>query len=312
MRLEQLVELGDRGLALLVQVVLLHQRLDGPEERVEVEDERGELADGERAVAHHVAADEQQRGLAEQPDELGARAVRRRDVRGVVVGVAVVPGDVAVLQHVVAGPVEPGDHPHARQALGQVAEHVGDAVAHAVVALVGRRPEPQREPGEDGHDHEQREQRELDVVEEQHHGDDDHREPLQRELREPVLQQLLERLDVARHAGHDHARLLVGVVVEREALQVRERADAQFEHDARRDPSGGGDARAARHRGHDHREDGEDPDDRQRGPVVRRDAVVDALLAEERTGLDAQRFDEDQEEGDGHHLAGADAASAAG
>ena len=47
---------------------------------------------------------------------------------------------------------------------------------------------------------------------------------------EAVLEELLERLDVARHAGHDHARLLVGVVVEREALQVREHAHAQLEH----------------------------------------------------------------------------------
>ena len=50
-RREQLVELDDRGLALLVQVVLLHELLDRAEERVEVEDERGELADRERAVA---------------------------------------------------------------------------------------------------------------------------------------------------------------------------------------------------------------------------------------------------------------------
>ena len=40
-RREQLVELGDRGLALLVQVVLLHELLDRREERVQVEDERG-------------------------------------------------------------------------------------------------------------------------------------------------------------------------------------------------------------------------------------------------------------------------------
>ena len=121
----------------------------GQEERVEVEDEGGELADGERAVAHHVAADQQQHRLAEQPDELGARAVDRGELGGVVVGVAVVADDVAVVQHVVAGPVEPGDDAHARQALGEVGQHAGDAVAHAVVALVRRRPEPQRQAGEE-------------------------------------------------------------------------------------------------------------------------------------------------------------------
>ena len=44
------------------------------------------------------------------------------------------------------------------------------------------------------------------------------------ELGEPVLQQLLEVLDVAGHPGHDHAGLLVGVVVEAEALEVGEDA----------------------------------------------------------------------------------------
>ena len=50
-RREELVELDDRRLALLVEVVLLDELLDRLEERVEVEDERGELADLQRAVA---------------------------------------------------------------------------------------------------------------------------------------------------------------------------------------------------------------------------------------------------------------------
>ena len=108
-----------------------------------------ELADRERAVAHHVAADEQQRGLAEQPDELGARRRRSPRCRAVwSLASRYCTDDVAVVQHVVACPVEAGDDPHARQALGEVAQHAGDAVADAVVALVGRRPEPQRQPGE--------------------------------------------------------------------------------------------------------------------------------------------------------------------
>ena len=192
-----------------------------------------------------------------QPDELGARAVDRGEVGGVVVGVAVLADDVAVVQHVVAGPVEAGDDPHAGQALGEVGQHAGDPVAHAVVAPVGRRAEPQRQPGEERHDQQQRDERQLDVVEEEDDGDDDHREALQRELRQAVLQELLERLDVARHAGHDHARLLVGVVVEREALQVGEDAHPQVVHHASTPAPGGRDPQTARDRRDDDGEDGE-------------------------------------------------------
>ena len=46
---------------------------------------------------------------------------------------------------------------------------------------------------------------------------------------EPGLQQLRERVDVGGHAGHDPARHLAVVVVEREPLQVGEDPDAQRE-----------------------------------------------------------------------------------
>ena len=89
----------------------------------------------------------------------------------------------------------------------------------------------------------ERDQRQLDVQREQDGGDHDHRQRLDRELRETVLQQLLQVLDVARHAGHDHAGLLLGVEVEAEALQVGEDLDAQVVHHPRGEPAG--DAREA-------------------------------------------------------------------
>ena len=79
-RVTQLVELDDRGLSLLVEVVLLHQQLDRQEERVEVEHERRQLPDGQRP-AHHRAADEQQHRLADDPHELRRRSERRHDRR---------------------------------------------------------------------------------------------------------------------------------------------------------------------------------------------------------------------------------------
>ena len=143
---EQLLQLVDGRLPRLVGGVELHELLDRREERGEVEHERGELADRERAVQHHVAADEQDHRLARCSDELGARAVDRASTCAVYsLALAVLADDVAVLLHVVAPPVVRGDDPDARQALLQVGEHVGDAVAHHGVAAVGRAAEPDRQ-----------------------------------------------------------------------------------------------------------------------------------------------------------------------
>jgi hypothetical protein len=49
-------------------------------------------------------------------------------------------------------------------------------------------------------------------------------------LGETVLQELLQVLDVARHPGHDHARLLLGVEVERQSLEVGEHLRPQVVH----------------------------------------------------------------------------------
>ena len=73
-----------------------------------------------------------------QPEQLGARAVDGVDVGRVVVGVPVLADHVAVVDDVVALAVVGGDDPDAVQALGQVGEHVGDPVAHPVVAALGR------------------------------------------------------------------------------------------------------------------------------------------------------------------------------
>ena len=69
----------DRGLALLVGVVELHELLDRGEERGEVEDEGGELADRRASPSSTMcAADEQDQRLADDADDLGAGAVDAR------------------------------------------------------------------------------------------------------------------------------------------------------------------------------------------------------------------------------------------
>jgi hypothetical protein len=76
-------------------------------------------------VQDHVAADGQQDGLAEDAEQLGAGPVDGVDLRGVVVGVAVLADDVAVVEDVVPLPVVRGDDPDAVEALGEVGEDVG-------------------------------------------------------------------------------------------------------------------------------------------------------------------------------------------
>ena len=101
---------------------------------------------------HHLAADAQQGGLSQPAHQLRARAVEGVDVGGVDVGVAVLADHVAVMDDVVALAVVGGDDAHAVQALGEVGHHVGDAVAHPVVAAFGRHAEPQRHDHEGGDD----------------------------------------------------------------------------------------------------------------------------------------------------------------
>ena len=106
----------------------------------------------QRVVHHHVPADAEQGGLAQPPHQLRAGAVDGVDVGRVDVGVAVLADDVAVVDDVAALAVVGGDDTHAVQALGEVGEHVGDAVADPVVAAFGCDAEPERHQHESGND----------------------------------------------------------------------------------------------------------------------------------------------------------------
>ena len=131
--------------------------------------------------------------------------------------------------------VEAGHDADALEALGDVGQDRRDPVADPLVAACSRRVRNQSDRATSrGHEHEQGDQRQLDVHRQQHDRDDDHRQPLDAELDEAVLEQLLQRFDVARHPGHDHAGLLAGEEVERQALEVREDPDPELEHHPRR------------------------------------------------------------------------------
>ena len=118
------------------------------------------------------------------------------------------------------------------------------------------------------------------------------------ELGEAVLQQLLQVLDVARHPGHDHAGLLLGVEVEAEPLQVGEDAHPQVVHDARGQPAGDPHLRALRDRGDRDRqqEDQADADDHRDALVTGEHPVVDPVLISSGPGLVGDADDRDEHE----------------
>ena len=126
----RVAQLGHRGLALLVRVVLLDQQLDGLEEPVEVEEEGDQ---GARRLSWWwstmVPPMASMTAWPMTPEHLGARAVEGVDVGRVVVGVPVVADHVAVVDDVVALAVVGGHDADAVEALGQVGQHVGDPVA---------------------------------------------------------------------------------------------------------------------------------------------------------------------------------------
>ena len=98
--------------------------------------------------------------------------------------------------------------------------------------------EPDRESEEQGHDEQDGPGRERDVGREEDDRDHDHREPLERELADAVLDELLEVLNVTGHAAHQDAGLLVGEEVQAEALVVGEDPDAQVVHHPSRERAG--------------------------------------------------------------------------
>ena len=132
--------------------------------------------------------------------------------------------DVAVLA------VVGRDNPYPVEALGQVGEHPGYAVAYPVVARADddwNHKDPTVSRGTI-----------MRMVMTASKGLIAKRitamtimvEALHDELRKPVLQELLKVFDVARHAAHQHPGLLAGVEVETKALEVREDADTQVVH----------------------------------------------------------------------------------
>ncbi len=275
---DDLVERGDRGEE---RVVELRELLDRIEEVREVEREREQGAGGHVAVVDEppaVAEDDRRCRRAEQVD--GREVDRVQDGRLVVRGpVTVVDAVEGALLHRLAR--ERLDDAHAGDVLRERGGDEAEPLADAAVGAVRAAPEPgrdERHRDQDG----QRREREPDVEEEEDDGGAEQEQRVLDQARDPVGDELVERLDVVRDPADDHAGAVALVEAEREPLQMPEELVAQVGQDPLAHP-----ARQVRVRGgegerDDGRADEEDDDPGQPVQVEVFDPLVDRQLRQVR------------------------------
>ena len=287
------------GAALLVLVEQLHQGLDRGEKRGQEQQEGDHFAEAELVAQHHAAADQQDHGLRDDAERLGARPVQGLCPAGGEVGVEVGADDVVVSDRVVAAPVEGGDEPDPVEALGEVGEHVGDPVPYPQVADRRHLPEPQgQQHVHRGHDG-KADQCQRGVEYEQVGGDHYEGHALHDELDEALLEQHGQGLDVGGHPCHQHPGAFGGEEAQRLALEVAEHPDSQLVDEAFADTAGEGGAQGGGECGQHDRHDEHECDGHEDAGVLGEHAPVDAALHQQRPEVQQGRFDDDQQHGEG-------------
>lgn len=198
---------------------------------------------------------------------------------------------------VLLGAVERLRLAHADDLLLQIGGDGADGLARLAKGGAGARGE---EGGDAEHRRNDRVADEREPPVEQQHGDEDADERQERaeELRQPLRQELIERVDVAQQARHQVADRPLVEPRQRQPLQVREQPLAQRRQQVL---AGGADAahlRALAERGHD--VDAEE--DRHRAAeaagVVAGDVVVDGAAHHPRAERLSDGVDDDVDEGD--------------
>ena len=204
---EQVADLADRRLALLVRVVELHELLDRREERGEVEEERHQLADLHRAVEHPAPADHEDHHLAGHADGLGEAAVGGADGGGGVVGPPVAPArSCGARRRCAAGGCAPSRCARPRGSPGGAPSRRRSGRARGrrrCRTPSGTRASP---PSMSGTITSRVMAASAGCMAISTDGDEHHREALHEQLDQPLLEQLREVVEVARHPGHQPTR----------------------------------------------------------------------------------------------------------
>ena len=123
------------------------------------------------------------------------------------------------------------DDAHPLETLLQRREVRRDPIAHLEVRLVRYSPEPAAGEVDGRHDHEHTE-RQLPRHDDHYYNGADEQEDVLHEQHEALRDQLLQRVDVGRHAGDDASRLLRLEVVERQRHHVAEEPVTQVAQEA--------------------------------------------------------------------------------
>ena len=278
---EQLEDLVERGHARLVGRVELRELLDRVEEEVQRGDEADDDADLDVAVDRLQAAVQEDRDRRQRAEQLDGREVRRVEVDGRHVHVAVALVELVEAPDVARLLAERAHDADPRQRLLQVGRDRPDRRPRLRVRVRRRDPEGERREAHHGED-EERQQRQLDVQPEQDRHRADERQGALEQRHDAVGDERVQRLHVVGHARDELARLAALVEADRLGLQVGEDPQPQVLQRALADPADEVGLRVRRAPVHERADDEREHDEVKRADVAGADAVVDRELDERR------------------------------
>ena len=223
---EQIRDLVERGDGREERVVELRELLHRIEEIGQVGEERDQDPDRHLVVEQEVAPVAEHDSGCDRGDEVDDREVDAAQLHRLHVRVPVAIADGTEV--LARGPLarERLEHPHARDVLREGRGDRPERLAHTTVGAAGPLAKPGGRERHHRHDDQGRE-REPPVEEEQDDRRADEQQRVLNEGRDPVGDELVERLDVVRQAADDHAGAIALVEAERQLLEVIEQAAAQ-------------------------------------------------------------------------------------
>ncbi len=223
-------DLGHRRARRLHLAVELGELLQWLEDELQHADGRDQRSDLEGTAVDQLRPGEQDDDGRDHTQELDCGEEDRRELLRVDVRDPVLLVQVAELALEGALAAERLDDGHACDRLGELCGDGRDPRSHVGERDVRRRLEPA------GHDdprreHDQRHDAEAPVEQEEPADRGEQCQRVDDERRQALVEDVRDRIDVARQAGDDPARLLLREVPERERGEMLEEVAAQVEHD---------------------------------------------------------------------------------
>ncbi len=281
LRVQQLQHLLAAGHRRLHGGVELAELLDRLEETADVGQEGDDHADRDRVPAVGEASEEQHRRRRQQPQELdrrreGERQGERPELRVPRVTIASFE-PLGGRRHLRERP----NHAHPADRLGQVADHRGDRRPRGAERAPRQAGKDQRGDHHHG-DHREGGQRQLRVHDQHGHDDADQDQGIADDLHQPLRQHLVDGGDVVDHPRDGDADRVLGVIAQRQPLQVAEELRPHRGEHPLADPRQQVGLQRMRGIGAQERQDQEAGDQRQAPQVAGGDGVVDGELDQPR------------------------------